>query len=330
MRKVGKWIVSLRTGSVELSTQARELLHISDSRQLDISLILSKFEDEHLEKFREFAPGILELGKPYMIDLKLKGRQEWVSVSCMPHLNDDEVDYVEGLIATCRSPEIDILELRSQVSVEVLHEAMGPLTIIKNNTNFLKNVLLEGRNQKALEDMDNILLAVSRVQTLFSEMRAKLRNEQTQVRCELNIILEQVRFYATQRLGILDIDFKIENNCGNPYLAINESELLQVFTNLINNSSDAISILFEKWVHIKVEEEDSHLNILFIDSGKGIPAHIQRRIFDKMYTTKGDSGGTGIGLDLCKQILEQNKGDISYIEGRSNTTFLIKVPKLSM
>ena len=63
------------------------------------------------------------------------------------------------------------------------------------------------------------------------------------------------------------------------------------------------------------------------DSGSGIPDEIQDKIFDKFFTTKSAGQGTGLGLPIIKQIIEQHKGYIRLktIAGTA-TTFYIGLP----
>jgi len=116
-----------------------------------------------------------------------------------------------------------------------------------------------------------------------------------------------------------------------------ENELIQVFMNLISNSNDA----FEKEDKNKIilidllYRDESKVVIRFQDSAGGINPSNLKKIFRSGYTTKKDSGGTGIGLSMCKNIIENTfKGTIeaqnetlSYKnKSYKGTTFLITIP----
>ena len=69
------------------------------------------------------------------------------------------------------------------------------------------------------------------------------------------------------------------------------------------------------------------IQIKVSDSGEGIPKEIQEKIFEKHFTTKGDKGGTGIGLDVCIKLLERIDASIEVDNSAFNTTFLIHIAK---
>ena len=73
--------------------------------------------------------------------------------------------------------------------------------------------------------------------------------------------------------------------------------------------------------------EKSHLvNIIFSDTGCGIPPENLEKIFEPLFTTKGETG-TGLGLAVSKEIVEKHKGVLSVnsIEGKG-TSFTIQLP----
>jgi len=76
-------------------------------------------------------------------------------------------------------------------------------------------------------------------------------------------------------------------------------------------------------IRITLATSTKSVSIMFADSGPGIQKDALPRIFDPLFTTK--SKGTGLGLVICKSIVEQHHGTISV---RNNpTTFTIELPK---
>ncbi len=98
------------------------------------------------------------------------------------------------------------------------------------------------------------------------------------------------------------------------------TELREVVTNLLKNALDAATggeILvrsYRRWPHVVIEVRDN---------GCGMPADVQRRMFDPFYTTKG-SRGTGLGLPLVAQIVERHRGTIS-VESAPGAGTLIRI-----
>jgi two-component system NtrC family sensor kinase len=103
-------------------------------------------------------------------------------------------------------------------------------------------------------------------------------------------------------------------------------ELNQVWTNLIHNSIQAMGGIGKIRITVKslVENEKKGMLVEIEDNGPGIPEEIQDKIFEPLFTTKKAGEGTGLGLHICKQIMEKQNGsiDVESIPGR--TTFRIK------
>jgi signal transduction histidine kinase len=104
------------------------------------------------------------------------------------------------------------------------------------------------------------------------------------------------------------------------------TEMLQVMSNLIVNSLDALPRDGTLWMRLR--KRNHEIEIVVADNGHGIPEEVMDRIFEPYFTTK--KVGTGLGLALSKRIVEHNQGRISLRScvrpGRSGTTFKISLP----
>lgn len=103
------------------------------------------------------------------------------------------------------------------------------------------------------------------------------------------------------------------------------SELNQVWTNLIDNALDAMNCQGNLIIRTSSEKESVIVEI--IDSGPGIPQDIQSRIFDPFFTTKRVGKGTGMGLSISHNIVEQkHQGQLSVTSKPGHTAFRITIP----
>jgi len=93
-----------------------------------------------------------------------------------------------------------------------------------------------------------------------------------------------------------------------------------VFSNLLNNAVQALDGQGE--IDVSVSSDSEFVTIKIRDSGSGIPDEYLDKIFEPMFTTK--KTGTGLGLVICKSIVEQHGGSISV--SNKPTTFTIKLP----
>jgi signal transduction histidine kinase len=79
-------------------------------------------------------------------------------------------------------------------------------------------------------------------------------------------------------------------------------------------------------LEISIKQENDNIVIKFTDSGSGIPPEIQKKIFEPFFTTKPEGQGTGLGLDICKKIIEKHYGTISVDSVPGRTTFTVTLP----
>lgn len=104
------------------------------------------------------------------------------------------------------------------------------------------------------------------------------------------------------------------------------TEMLQVMSNLIVNSLDALPR--DGTLRMRLSQYNQEIHIVVADNGHGIPAEDMHQIFVPFFTTK--KAGNGLGLALSKRIVEHNQGRISLRSsvrpGRSGTTFKISLP----
>lgn len=111
-----------------------------------------------------------------------------------------------------------------------------------------------------------------------------------------------------------------------PKASIFVSEMNQVWTNLIDNAIDAMENVSDKTLEIKTQRDREFILVYIIDSGSGIPSAIQDKIFDPFFTTKAMGKGTGLGLEVVRQIVNQHNGKIELTSNPGRTEFKICFP----
>lgn len=121
----------------------------------------------------------------------------------------------------------------------------------------------------------------------------------------------------------LGIEIVRELNAPEPFMG-NKGSLNQVWINLINNAIDSMN--GKGVLKISSELEEGFIVVSFQDNGKGIPPEIQHKIFEPFFTTKKEGNGIGLGLHLCKKIIEKMNGSISFTSEPEKTIFKVKIP----
>jgi len=110
-----------------------------------------------------------------------------------------------------------------------------------------------------------------------------------------------------------------------PIIASDQSQLQQVFMNLMNNAIDAIGK--DGRIEVRTRTHEDMIEVAIEDDGPGIPKAVQNKVFDPFFTTKRNSKGTGLGLSITYSIIEKMGGGIRFESQESGgTTFLVNLP----
>ncbi|HBA89550.1 MAG TPA: sensor histidine kinase [Geobacter sp.] len=130
---------------------------------------------------------------------------------------------------------------------------------------------------------------------------------------------------AMKRYPVL---FLARDNCNPPVrLRLDKGKIQQVILNLLINAADASPTGGE--VHLTAACAATTYTISVSDRGTGIPQELQSQIFDIFYTTKPAGQGTGVGLAICKSIVEMHGGKLSFESRPGATIFTVTIPHLA-
>ena len=117
-----------------------------------------------------------------------------------------------------------------------------------------------------------------------------------------------------------------------PLAYVNGNQIQQVLLNLLINARQAMPNGGRLWIKLLHDAENDMVDMVVRDSGCGIPADKLPRIFESFYTTKSGpdasgKGGTGLGLSMCRDIIESHHGRIRVDSSvGKGTAFTLKLP----
>jgi signal transduction histidine kinase len=107
---------------------------------------------------------------------------------------------------------------------------------------------------------------------------------------------------------------------------IDPDQVRQVLTNLMANASQALKGRGQIWVEGEATP-DGGARLRVRDDGPGIPAEDRKRVFEALFTTKAK--GSGLGLALCRRIMEAHGGTIEIEDQPGGASFLLTLPAVS-
>lgn len=209
----------------------------------------------------------------------------------------------------------------------VAHEINNPLSVIQGNAQIIGKALNDNNTEKIEKSKDKIIAMVDRISKIINGLRSFARDgsKDEMKPFEMKKLFEAIHDLSARRLQANNIELKFDCKSSDKYILGREIQISQVLMNLINNSSDAIQELKEKWIEISCYNVDSNLFITVADSGPGIPKNIQDKMMNPFYTSKEIGKGTGLGLSISMGIINDHNGELYYVQESKNTKFCIKI-----
>jgi signal transduction histidine kinase len=211
----------------------------------------------------------------------------------------------------------------------VAHEFNNILTTIMNYAKLGQRPdCSEATRQQAFE---KILKGSQRAATVISSMLGFARNNSTRRETiDLIPLVEEVLLLAEKDLSKHQI--KIEKRFhGKPKAPVVRGQIEQILLNLIINARQAMPRGGCLTIDVHENAKTHMAEIVFYDTGVGIPPDQLRMIFEPFFTTKipdeQGHGGSGLGLSVCRQIIEQHHGRIRVesVVGKGSK-FTVKLP----
>ncbi len=208
-----------------------------------------------------------------------------------------------------------------ELSARIAHDIRNPVSIIKNTIEIMK--MRNHVDDKTKIDFQRIEKALERISHQVNDVLdyvrdAPLKLETCFVSDIINIAISTITFPDRVKLKVFPCDIPIQ---------CDPIKIEAVIRNLILNAIQAIPK--EGKISIRVIEKHGMAIIEVENSGPGIPESVLPMIFDPLFTTKQQ--GTGLGLPICKTIIEKHGGKISVntTENRGSV-FVVEIPKFKV
>src|SRR3989338_1681758 len=210
-----------------------------------------------------------------------------------------------------------------KLASHLAHDLGNPIDATRRYVNLALSQLDENSpaREYLLKTKQGIKRTVRIIRGLLAYSRAtgKTRFMKT----EIHTLLDQALDLFAQDSKSHEI--KIQKQYLGREIFVEENGLLAVFQNLFKNAFDAMNGTGDLGVGTIVN--DDQVTVQIKDTGCGIPKHLADKVFDPFFTTKEEDEGTGIGLSICKEIVERCGGKI-FFESKegSGTVFTVTFP----
>jgi len=240
----------------------------------------------------------------------------------------------EDHIAKLQAAQQELINAQAQLVQSEKMAAIGRLSsgIMHEVKNHLSPLMLADMvasnypdDAEAQEMSELVLEARNRILELVDEIRRFARGDESTYHfhpSDLSTIAKKVARFVRCDAVFQQVDFLIE--AGDQLIAkIDEDRIRQVLINLLRNAAEATDE--SPQVRLRVQQRGDLACIEVEDNGKGIPTEIGEKIFESLFTTKGDNG-IGLGLDISRRIVHAHGGTLTFASKPGQTIFTISLP----
>ena len=220
----------------------------------------------------------------------------------------------------------------------IAHQWRQPLSTISTISSgiiFKKEMGLKIDEQDELDNLNKIINTTTFLSNTIDDFRNFFKNDKTK-------ILFNIKDSYTNSLNMINSKFKSSNihiieNIEDVEIQSYESELMQVFINILNNAKDVLlqNEIENKLIFIDIFKKDDTVHVIIKDNANGVPLEYIDKIFEPYFTTKHKSQGTGIGLYMSSEIINKHLGGHLYVKNEEyeyknekykGAVFYIEVP----
>lgn len=223
------------------------------------------------------------------------------------------------------------LAVMGQMAAGMAHEIRNPLCSIKGFQQLMKQLLVNKKDSRSdfLNYIDICIDEINKVESLVSDFLILARKGEGQKNkwetVNLNDVIQKVHdlstYFAVEKNGTVHL-------CMSPtplFIKGVSSHIEQIVLNIVKNGISALKSDGLLFITLYPSIDNKEAVLTFIDNGIGIPEGELHKIFDPFFTTKED--GTGLGLCICKGLVEEMKGSIMIqSKEKEGTTVEIRLP----
>ena len=316
---LGTWHMDLQTKELFASARMKELFGFYQDEQISYESVIGQIAESHRKKVIAIAEASLRQNEPSELEYPIIGYHDkklrWLCATFYAYTDPENpnIFFFAGTTADITERKMEE-QRRSDFIGMVSHELRTPLTAIKAYTNLLQRIAGKNNDKMLVSTMDKVDTQVKRMEAMINGFLDVARLGEGKIR--LNI----TRFDLASLFKIAEEDSLVTINSHKVVFAPTETTPLdadqdkieQVLINFINNAVKYSPT--GTTIEVSCITKNGMAQVYVKDQGMGIPIADQPFIFDRFFRVESDAmkdkKGFGIGLYICKEIIERHHGKI--------------------
>ena len=329
----GLWQFQVEDEPIWATKHCRTILGLPENTPLSLATLGNSIHPDDRRALVRTMREATSKGRPIDGEFRVvlpSGELRWIALKGYPHRRESDGPYyingvlsditalkmAEGEAELQRSEIAHLLRqsIISELSGTLAHELNQPLTAILASAETAQDLL--GRKSIDLEKIQEIVTDIigeeSRASEIVSRVRKLLRKgESTSEPIDLNQLMESTLHLLRGEFARRKINVDVGLTPNLPTISGDPVQLQQVLVNVIMNAMDAVrsKAPAQRAINITTRANGTRIEAAIIDSGPGIAAENQARLFQPFFTTK--ERGLGLGLSICSRIVKSHGGKLS-------------------
>lgn len=274
-----------------------------------------------------------------LMDLLARLRKDRAQLSASLH----ETERLNRKLATAsaRIMEQRRREHLATMTAGIAHEINNPITYLAGNIDFLQSNMdiledassgsegdasrVKEARREASEILDSFRTGIATIQGVVRRLQSTFRSDRSESRIVMvrEVLESSVKGSGIARDGRFFVTIEVDEDLT---VYADTADLYTVFVNLIRNAEEAVDGAGE--LSVTAESSGNSVVLRFADDGPGVPPELRDRVFDPFYSDKARHDGMGVGLALCKAIVEQQGGSIQVEDAsRGGACVVVVIPR---
>ena len=214
-----------------------------------------------------------------------------------------------------------------EMASSIAHEINQPLTSIVQYIGVCVEKLYAGDNDNIIEMMELVESETERAGNIIHQLKDFLKKDTLKkTLTDINSSINGIARLLLPRLKQSNISYHRHLDHASPIILADRIQLEQIIFNLFMNAIESIETSNKnaRDIDVRTTYQDKLIYITITDNGVGIKPEIQEKIFTPFFSTKSD--GMGMGLNICRSIIENHNGKFSFQSDSNQTVFTIILP----